>query len=168
MECRQFRFVASLMYQTFSTNFPFTGLLGGSRTLYGMARENHAPKIFLRTNRSRHEIVFPRPRHSVWILYSSCRASFICFRDSTDFEQWVVSNCFVHLHPKAPYKRAWHLGFVVPATQEVDVSFKFHDLLINLISSIRCSGFDKPVHLPWIHDTFQLIEYGFWMAPGSC
>ncbi|KUJ11797.1 uncharacterized protein LY89DRAFT_699848 [Mollisia scopiformis] len=28
-----------------------SGLLGGSRTLYGMAREGHAPKIFLRTNR---------------------------------------------------------------------------------------------------------------------
>ncbi|PVH85287.1 amino acid permease-like protein [Cadophora sp. DSE1049] len=28
-----------------------TGLLGGSRTLYGMAREGHAPKIFLKTNR---------------------------------------------------------------------------------------------------------------------
>ncbi|KAG0651995.1 Proline-specific permease [Hyphodiscus hymeniophilus] len=27
------------------------GLLGGSRTLYGMAREGHAPKIFLRINR---------------------------------------------------------------------------------------------------------------------
>lgn len=27
------------------------GLLTGSRTLYGMAREGHAPKIFLRTNR---------------------------------------------------------------------------------------------------------------------
>ena len=27
------------------------GLLSGSRTLYGMAREGHAPKIFLRTNR---------------------------------------------------------------------------------------------------------------------
>ncbi|CZR59896.1 related to general amino acid permease [Phialocephala subalpina] len=28
-----------------------SGLLGSSRTLYGMAREGHAPKIFLRTNR---------------------------------------------------------------------------------------------------------------------
>jgi len=28
-----------------------SGLLGGSRILYGMAREGHAPKIFLRTNR---------------------------------------------------------------------------------------------------------------------
>ena len=28
-----------------------SGVLGGSRTLYGMAREGHAPKIFLRTNR---------------------------------------------------------------------------------------------------------------------
>jgi amino acid transporter len=28
-----------------------SGLLGGSRSLYGMAREGHAPKIFLRTNR---------------------------------------------------------------------------------------------------------------------
>lgn len=28
-----------------------SGLLGGSRTLYGMAREGHAPKIFLQTNR---------------------------------------------------------------------------------------------------------------------
>lgn len=28
-----------------------SGLLGGSRTLYGMAREGHAPKIFLKTNR---------------------------------------------------------------------------------------------------------------------
>lgn len=28
-----------------------SGLLGGSRTIYGMAREGHAPKIFLRTNR---------------------------------------------------------------------------------------------------------------------
>lgn len=26
-------------------------ILGSSRTLYGMAQENHAPKIFLRTNR---------------------------------------------------------------------------------------------------------------------
>lgn len=28
-----------------------SGLLGGSRTLYGMAREGHAPKFFLRVNR---------------------------------------------------------------------------------------------------------------------
>jgi yeast amino acid transporter len=28
-----------------------SGLLGSSRTLYGMAREGHAPKIFLRTSR---------------------------------------------------------------------------------------------------------------------
>ncbi len=27
------------------------GLLGSSRTLFGMAREGHAPKIFLRTSR---------------------------------------------------------------------------------------------------------------------
>lgn len=38
-----------LLLSPLSNTIP--GLLGGSRTLYGMAKEGHAPKFFLRVNR---------------------------------------------------------------------------------------------------------------------
>lgn len=55
-----------------------SSMLGGSRTLYGMAREGHAPKIFLKTNR------FGIPYFAISLFGIFLCLAFLCLSDGAN------------------------------------------------------------------------------------
>ena len=72
-----------------------TGLLGGSRTLYGLAREGHAPKFFMRVNR------FGVPYIAVCCIGAFVALGYMTLSDSASlvfgwFQDLVSAAAMVH------------------------------------------------------------------------